>query len=53
MEVLVDYNGKMRFKTQCANHQLIIDLPQSDGGETPSHMFRSSLASCVGTYISE
>ncbi len=55
MEVLVDYNGKMSFKAQCANHQLIIDLPQSSGGDdqgaTPPQLFLSSLASCVGVYI--
>ncbi|MBU1044639.1 MAG: OsmC family protein [Candidatus Omnitrophica bacterium] len=55
MELIVDYKGKMSFAAQCGNHQLIIDLPQTNGGAdqgaTPPQLFLVSLASCVGVYI--
>lgn len=55
MQVVVDYTGGMSFKAQCGAHQVLIDLPQTSGGQdqaaTPPQLFLTSLASCVGVYV--
>ena len=54
MKVQVEYTGGRSFKTQLGDHAIITDLPETKGGEnagpTPSELFITSLATCMGIY---
>lgn len=51
------YHGDMKFETTMGNHSLIIDVPESMGGQDrgpqPPQLFIASIGSCVAALIAE
>jgi len=51
----IKYIGGMKFEATNRSHSVIIDQPQTSGGEdkgfTPPELFVDSLGSCIGVYV--
>ena len=51
----IKYINGMKFEAKNRTHSLIIDQPQTKGGEdkgpTPPELFIDSLGSCIGVYV--
>ena len=51
----IKYIGGMKFEAKNRSHSVIIDQPQTSGGEdrglTPPELFIDSLGSCIGVYV--
>ena len=56
MKMTVEFLGKSKFKNIIGEHEVLMDLPISKGGEgkapSPSEYFVASLASCIGLCVS-
>jgi uncharacterized OsmC-like protein len=51
--IRVTHLAEGRFRVDVRGHQLLVDQPRRDGGEagpSPTELFVSSLAACVGHY---
>jgi len=55
MHVIVEHEEAMRFAARQGEHQVMIDLPEPQGGSgrglSPPQLFMASLGACIGVYV--
>ena len=55
MGILIQHHEDVRFSARHGEHEVIIDLPKSHGGDnrgmSPPQLFVAALGACVGVYV--